>query len=1252
MIRALRWLAVAAACRAAVAGANGICLSAASANTTEATGTFLFPDWIQAHVATFDLWLCDPAVCTFGATETIKGLTIMNYGTAGAADLAQVAWRIQCGVADTGLVPLTYAGVWGGAPVWTWAGTSVDLSPCAVTPNFSMPLRLYVDVGPCPAPNATVNLGIRVDPVANPALPGGITDQYLGLGCVAPFDDVQSLYPKTITYVAKAKDRDVAAPGDTVNYTIWYGRAGTAALSSITVLETLPPYSHWNGTAAPAPDPGWNPDPGPPLRLRWTFPGPLPVTGGPTGMITFQTTVDWGNGEAFEPGSGDIAAPEGLRLTDTAHVSYTGLAGCAANGFTSNAPSVVVRRYLFWTLGDQDVLFAGRPGLPDDEVIYTTTIRNVSTAKTWWNVSLWDTVPPELDVWTPGEGFDDPCAGWTITPSGCAAANPGRIAGAGRTILTWSLDLGPGQTLALSWKARVSPNATSGATAVNRLAVMELGRTGVAGGTGHAGAARTFVHLASIVLRTTYVSYVAWAGNNAGNCDMFITFYPLNKAADFQLQGLEYQSPAPFTATGGVSATIGTFLGTCLGGMGCAGSAGCRVERIPAFYPTWPLGACAINIAGNCPGKPFHFVYKLIANSPVVWNLYTAIRSSAQDAFAFTPSSSETFSGFIHYTYLRDAISLGGPANGDSLNVFNTSIGADGVYDPALATTALVFLWDPTTLSWQLQRLVDIDPDSQWAQGPVTQEAPAGHYRIVSSQARLVIMQSCNSWGGCGEPAANSGCNLSPTREHGTVVSQAAGDTFYIMPGTRQTEAQVLVGNVGAVPVTYRIEQYFPLDFTNKTPCVPTWMADTAGIWQLVRSWTVPAGQFAPGNPHVHGTAYDASVIFKTPTAEHGLWRVVQESPGAIEVISGDDVTNFYGGGSMLHASNGALVGTDFWVFSCEDVFGGGCPSVYAPDFFCPKTGMAVGAVATDGYSASYTTAGPDQCVTFLALTQQTTAVTRVTRVQLLGSGTPGNLVALYNYCQPNQKFFSAPFLLTGVHYDLIAPPSVFIGQTFWLTVVVTDTGGGTKTDYCGTTSFTSTDPAAKIEGTAMDTYNYTWDSNDPAAVCLGAGCANGCDNGVKLFLAVTLTKLGLQTLIAADINDGSITGLTTILVVGVDVKLTKLPVLAVAASGDTVQFRICWSNYSSASAFSFAITDAVPQGTTYVPDNASAMVCGTSQPVAVDVAYSVSTSAAPPASFTTTAGALPAGVRWLRWTVKPVGVNATGCACFRVSVN
>jgi uncharacterized repeat protein (TIGR01451 family) len=144
-----------------------------------------------------------------------------------------------------------------------------------------------------------------------------------------------------------------------------------------------------------------------------------------------------------------------------------------------------------------------------------------------------------------------------------------------------------------------------------------------------------------------------------------------------------------------------------------------------------------------------------------------------------------------------------------------------------------------------------------------------------------------------------------------------------------------------------------------------------------------------------------------------------------------------------------------------------------------------------------------------------------------------------------------------------------------------------------------------------------------------------------------------MQSLIANDTMDGSITGLATIMVVGVDVKLTKEPRLTVAASGDTVRFQLCWSNYSSASAFTFVITDAVPVGTAFLPEATSAgLNCGNTDGVAIGVSYSTVASPAMPAAASFVSANPIAGTQWLRWTVGMIGVQTTGCGCFRVKIN
>jgi uncharacterized repeat protein (TIGR01451 family) len=295
---------------------------------------------------------------------------------------------------------------------------------------------------------------------------------------------------------------------------------------------------------------------------------------------------------------------------------------------------------------------------------------------------------------------------------------------------------------------------------------------------------------------------------------------------------------------------------------------------------------------------------------------------------------------------------------------------------------------------------------------------------------------------------------------------------------------------------------------------------------------------------------------------------------------------------------------------------------------------------SNDGYTATYTTDGVDQCIVWTGITNLGGSNGQVYRFTLRAASVSGIMVAQYQQCTYDEKFLTAPFVETGVHYEIIAPPTVYSGQSFCLTVVVVDAGGGTKTGYSGTTSFTSTDPKAAMEAAGMDAFNYTW---IPAS-----------DQGVHLFCSVTFNKIGPATIVASDISDGSILGVGTVMVVGVDVKLFKEPRFSIAASGDAVQFRICWSNYSSASAFSFVVTDAVPQGTVYLPENITAMNCGSTDGVTMTVSYSTAAVALPPnGSFTTVpSGSLPSGVYWLRWTIQVVGVQTTGCACYKVSVN
>ncbi len=1218
----------------------------------------IFPNWAAFRTSSFEVLLC---IGCGGVAENLKGLTVVNFGTAGPADLKAVYWEGECGATKTALIPLTFAGTYvadtGNYPAWTWAGTSIDFGTCAGvcgTCAGEFTVNLYADVAACPAALATVNLGF---PYRSTGLLNALTDNY---GFSVPWVDTASAN-HLIVHSFKEGDKDAAAPGDTVTYTIYYGRPGTAALAPITIMDTLPPYTHLlAGTPVPAADLGWDPNIGPPPALRWTVPGPLAVAGGPTGEVHYAVTVDWGNGELFEPGSGDIAPPEGARLDNRAQVIYEG-STCASTSAINPPVSTVVRRFRFWEVGDNDILYSATLGQPPDEMTYEVYLQNLSTTKTWWNVAVWDTVPAELDAWCAGCGLEDPCTGWTMTPSGCAAAAAGRLVQGAVTLMTWKLDMPPGLTLTLRWKSQVRAADTAGATVVNSVSLLENGRTGIAGGTGSSGTAASFVHLAPVVLPTVYLSYVGFAGTDtsaAGCGGFFLDFFPLNKKTQFELRGLEYQG-AGWALVGGTSASIGTLLGDCLGGFPGGGTIpgggqpGCKVERTPATY--FPTAWTTV-----CPVFPFHFVYKVTANSPLLWQLMTVVLDDNWDQSTFAPSTAMSYLGFTMYTWRRRDNLVATANYGESLSLINTGVDAGGVYQPAKPTTVHLFRFDYGTLTWQYMRTFNLDGESQ-AYDMGTPAAEEGPWRILSSDTRLMINQqieAANSLPCCCANCADQWATAFPNTGNGNLVSPPppGTGTFYgLVQGGLADPTKVVIGNTGAVDATYRIWRYVPANLIAKAPMPPN-LNGTSGYWIAEGTHTVPQGFANAGNPRIYdqyATSFDANGM--------ALHKVEVLSGGPVQMYGGVRTFGKYEAGSLIHDELGGQTGTAFWLNYVEvnnTKSYAGCTATVAGnstmvvEIFCPKTGTAVRAVSESGYTATYTTTAPDECVAFLSISDLAAQAKLNYRFSVLGAS-PGKVVAMYEQCIYGPKVYTAPFVQSGVHYTIIAPAVAFAGQSFWITVVVVDVGGGTKTDYCGTTSFTGTDPAGRIEATGMDTYNYTWDSNDVAASCVGAGCVNGCDNGVKIFLNVSLSRLGFQTIVAVDTVDGSITGLAALQVVGADVKLSKQPSLVIAASGDTVRFRVCWSNYSSASAFSFVITDAVPQGTAFVPEaGTAAFDCGNTGGATVDVAASTATSATvpPPGSFA--AGNPPSTARWLRWTVNVAGVNTTGCVCYRVSVN
>jgi uncharacterized repeat protein (TIGR01451 family) len=1213
--------------------------------TANDTLTTLFPNWTQALAAQFSLQVCSDTLCPGCLTGNIQSLTIYNYGnaTGGAGgDLSAVYFNLLCGKTNA-WGTLTYAGVWtvgaSAYPAWTWAGPIVwaadPTSSCAGFPTLSV----YVDVAPCPVEGRTVTLGLGFNDILNPTQPGGMYDT-CGYQIPSYPQALRQGTTKFIRWLLKRADRNLAAPGDTVTFTVFYGRPGGPSLANVVVTDSLPPYTHYvAGSASTAPDVGWAPDPGPPLRLRWTLPGFGTTAGGATTALTFQVTVDWGNGEAFEPGSGDVAAPEGARLGNVATAEFLG-SGCASPTQSSPPTSVVVRRYLVWKVADQDVLFAPRFGMPDDEITYTIFLTNASSSKTWWNVDVWDTVPVQLETWPTGFGFWDACAAsWTMTPTaGCSPGNPRGIVSGGATLLTWRIgDLRPGATIELQWKARVSPSqGAAGSTAQGYVSVMARGNPGIVTGTGHAGQPRRFFHGALIVLRTTYFSYVGQVSDSTGCASpgLAINFFPLNKAANFELRKLFYGG-AGFASVGGVSASITALNGTCLTGFADGGTPGCGVERAPAQY-LWDA---------SCPSAPNAALYKLTSNVPVLWMLMPEIGGGG-DAFTFIPATTLSFSGWTLYSYRRDVSGSTTPGWGESWVVFNTGIDAGGTFDPNLATTVHIFRWDPLLLQYRYLKSGEIAGNSLWMPFQGCPPADRGAYKIISSDTKLTVYQG---YGTFGDPnitfAYNDHGGNAPQAQTGSYVGRPGQPAhFYTLASHDPDPVNFQVGNNSAVAAaTFRLWRYQPDDPSLAVSGIPVTLAGSSGRWVLVGQRTVNPGLAAPGtaadNSFVGGSAGTYSTLTTGVGSTANAWKVEWVAGGNLSVYSGDSIWSNWAGGNMMHATDGNPTGQEFWLHHAT----GQSPGSYAFVLFCPSAGMAVNATTGDGTSATYTTNGPDQAVMFTNLSSVAWGARRNWSFRLTAGSAFGEMMAQRHQPQYREKFFTAPFVATGVHYDVLVPPVVFVGQPFWITVVVVLGTGTTKLDYCGTTSFTSTDPTAQMEGQPMDAFNFGWSSQ--------TACSSPPDeNGVRLFMNVILTKLGAQTIIATDTLDGSITGIGTTLVVGVDVKLFKEPRFSVAASGDTVRFRICWSNYSSSSAFGFTITDAVPQGTTFVPEATTAgLDCGNTSGVAPVVSYSLSTSPTPPSSFTD--GPPLAGTRWLRWTIPTIGVNTTGCVCFRVAV-
>lgn len=124
------------------------------------------------------------------AGGSIGGITLVNFGTAGAAALGRMTWSLRCGELAAGPFPLTYAGMYmedyGTFPAWTWVGRTPDLGGCGWEGRLTVEALLAPEA---PA-GETIRLGFPINAIEDPVWWGSIRDT---TGATVPWDDAPGL---------------------------------------------------------------------------------------------------------------------------------------------------------------------------------------------------------------------------------------------------------------------------------------------------------------------------------------------------------------------------------------------------------------------------------------------------------------------------------------------------------------------------------------------------------------------------------------------------------------------------------------------------------------------------------------------------------------------------------------------------------------------------------------------------------------------------------------------------------------------------------------------------------------------------------------------------------------------------------------------------------------------------------------------------------------------------------------------------
>jgi hypothetical protein len=395
---------------------------------------------------------------------------------------------------------------------------------------------------------------------------------------------------------------------------------------------------------------------------------------------------------------------------------------------------------------------------------------------------------------------------------------------------------------------------TSGATAINRASIRGRGRTSVVEGTGDTGVPRNFTHMAMIKLNTMYVSYVGIAAtdNDKGACPgYFLDFFPLNKKCQFELRAIQYQG-AGFATVGGVSDSIGCWIGDCIGGFPgnatcllgtgaipgnvTTGHSGCKAERIPATYdPTAWVEAC--------PTFPYNFLFKVTSNSPVLWQMLTRMNNCNQDRITYAPSTTLSYVGYTFYTWHS-----------------NMADGADQIYinmSPTVPTTIHVFRYDYASFDWTYDRSYDLGAEACATRigSTALDFAP---FRILSSDSPTAVHigeYAINTVGCCCCQGADNHGAFCPMVETGYVVGSG---TFY---GIADPQGCVSIRGIVCVgafnnPATYEIWTYSPAFQPGGNPKIPPLLRGTSGSWEYKLTDNVTGGIFAGATtPVIYGGA-------------------------------------------------------------------------------------------------------------------------------------------------------------------------------------------------------------------------------------------------------------------------------------------------------------------------------------------------------------------------------------------------------------